>query len=91
MLPLIVGVAEAKRHILLYSLVLVAVSLLLAPANAMGLLYLGAATALGATFVGLAARLHRDRTVQAARGLFAFSTSYLALLFASMVADKMIF
>jgi protoheme IX farnesyltransferase len=91
MLPLIVGEAGAKRHILLYAVLLAAVSLLLIPVNAMGLLYLGAALLLGAIFVALAVRLYLDRTVAAARGLFMFSTSYLGLLFASMVADKMLF
>ena len=91
MLPLVVGAREAKRHILLYSVVLLGVTLLLIPVDGMGLPYLVAALVLGTTFVTLAVRLYQGRTLKEARHLFAFSTSYLGLLFAAMVADKMMF
>ncbi len=51
MLPVVRGEAETARQILLYTLVLVAVSLLLFPAARMGLIYLVAAAVLGGAFV----------------------------------------
>ena len=53
MLPVVRGEVETARQILLYSLVLVAVSLVLLPAAGMGIVYLVAAVALGAGLRGV--------------------------------------
>ncbi|HYN64914.1 MAG TPA: heme o synthase [Candidatus Limnocylindrales bacterium] len=91
MLPVVRGEAETARQIVLYALLLVAVSLLLFPAAEMGLIYLGAAVVLGAAFLWYAVRLLRNVTDgRAAIGLFRFSISYLTLLFAAVAVDSLL-
>ncbi len=60
MLPVVRGEAETARQIVIYTLVLVAVSLLLFPAARMGLIYLVSAVGLGIAFVWYALRVLRD-------------------------------
>ena len=91
MLPVVRGEAETARQIVLYTLVLVAVSLLLFPAARMGLIYLVSAAALGIAFVWYALRVLRDASSGlAAIRLFRFSISYLTLLFAAVAADSLL-
>ena len=91
MLPVVRGEAETARQIVLYTLLLVAVSLLLFPAARMGLIYLVAALALGAGFVWYALRVQRNAgDGRAAIQLFRFSISYLTLLFAAVAADSLL-
>jgi protoheme IX farnesyltransferase len=91
MLPVVSGEVETARQILLYSLVLVAVSLLLLPAAGMGLVYLVAAGSLGIGFVAWAMRVRRSPAAGAsAIGLFRYSTLYLTLLFAAVAADALV-
>ena len=91
MLPVVRGETETARQILLYSLVLVAVSLLLLPAAGMGILYLAAAAGLGGGFIAWAIRVRRSPDIGApAIGLFRYSTTYLTLLFAAVAADTLV-
>ena len=91
MLPVVRGEVETARQIVLYTLLLVAVSLLLFPAARMGLIYLVAAVSLGAGFVWYALRVLRDASDGlAAIRLFRFSISYLTLLFAAVAVDSLI-
>jgi protoheme IX farnesyltransferase len=90
MLPVSHGEEETRWHILLYSLLLVAVTLLLYPAQAAGWVYLLAALLLGGRFVALAVQLWREATPRAAHRLFKYSTTYLALLFGAMVLDRIL-
>lgn len=90
MLPVVKGERETARQIVLYSLGLVAVTLLPWAWGTVGLLYLAAALALGAVFVWLAERLRRDTTPRRAMLLFHFSLLYLALLFAAMALDLVV-
>jgi protoheme IX farnesyltransferase len=91
MLPVVSGEVETARQILLYSLVLVAVSLLLLPAAGMGVLYLAAAVGLGAGFVAWALRVRRSPAAgPSAIGLFRYSTLYLTLLFIAVAADTLV-
>jgi protoheme IX farnesyltransferase len=91
MLPVVRGEAETARQIVLYTLLLVAVSLLLFPAARMGLIYLVSALVLGAAFVWYALRVQRDAgDGRAAIGLFRYSIGYLTLLFAAVGADALI-
>jgi protoheme IX farnesyltransferase len=87
MLPVVRGERETTRQIVLYSLVLIAVSASPFLAGTLGLGYLVAALALGAVFLGLALRLRRHSTRARAGFLFHYSLLYLALLFAAMAAD----
>jgi len=92
MLPVVRGEAETARQIVLYTIALVAVSLLLMPAAGMGWIYLVASVGLGGVFVVYALRLRRDvADGQAAIGLFRYSISYLTLLFAAVAVDALVY
>ena len=88
MLPVVVGEERTAQNIFVYSLALVALTLLFSATDAVGLVYLASAAALGAIFMMFAWKLKRDHTVRKARHLYLFSLLYLALLFAVMVADS---
>jgi protoheme IX farnesyltransferase len=90
MLPAVATFKRTAREILLYSLVLVAVSLLLAVVGRLGALYVVSAVVLGAVFVALALRLWRRATPKAAMQLFSYSITYLTLLFILMAVDVLI-
>jgi len=90
MLPVVRGVRETTRQIVLYSLVLVAVTVVPFIWGTLGFVYLGAALALGAAFLLLAVRLRREATPRQASVLFHFSLLYLALLFAAMAVDPLL-
>ena len=87
MLPVVRGREETSRHILLYSLALVAFSLLLPASGATGVIYLSAAVPLGGLFLVYAYRLWRAPTARASSALFRYSIIYLALLFAAVAVD----
>ena len=90
MLPVVRGIPETTRQILLYSFVLFAVTLLLYPVARLGPLYLSAALVLGGIFLFEALVLRRERTVGRALHLFHYSNTYLALLFAAVAADPLV-
>jgi protoheme IX farnesyltransferase len=88
MLPVVRGDEETRRQIVLYSILLVVLSLVLTPFGLMGGLYFAAAAILGAVFVRGAVQLWRKGTREAARSLYLFSLLYLFLLFAAMAVDR---
>lgn len=90
MLPVTHGVALTRLHILLYTVVLVAVTTLPYAIRMAGLPYLAAALALGAIFIGYAWRLYRIPSDSLARATFNYSIVYLAALFAALLIDKFI-
>jgi protoheme IX farnesyltransferase len=90
MLPVVKGERETHKQIIIYTVVLIAVSLGLFASHAMGWLYLGAALALGAGLLVYAVALARTRTLKSARTMFWMSNNYLALLFAAMVLDRIL-
>ncbi len=90
MLPVVVGEEETRRQILVYTLVLVVSTLVLYPLGRMGFMYLLSAAVLGGVFIALAVRLWRVRTTGAAVRVFGYSVLYLGLLFAAMVADRLL-
>jgi heme o synthase len=87
MLPVVRGEAETRWQILLYTLLLVAVTLLPVAFGVFDGLYLIAALLLGSAFTAMAIRLRRSAERRDALRLYLFSLAYLALLFAAMVAD----
>ena len=87
MLPVVRGVRTTTRQIVVYTLVLLAVSAVPFAAGTLGPGYLGGALALGGVFLWLALRLRRDVTPRRAALLFHYSLLYLALLFIAMAAD----
>ncbi|MBA2564541.1 MAG: protoheme IX farnesyltransferase [Gemmatimonadetes bacterium] len=91
MLPVVCGERETKVHVLLYSLILVPVTLLPVATGSMGWLYAAAALGLGAQLLRLVLGLLRSEETHApAWRLYRFSLLYLALLFAAMTADRLL-
>ncbi len=90
MLPVVRGERETTRQIVLYSLVLVGITLLPFLWHTVGLEYLVSALVLGAVFVGLALRLRRAASPRRAGVLFHYSLLYLALLFVAMAIDPIL-
>jgi len=91
MLPIVRGEAETYRQILLYSLLLVAVTAMVFSFRLAGLFYLGAALGLGGLLVYYAVRLRREATRAAALRLYKYSLLYLALIFVAVVVDHQVF
>jgi protoheme IX farnesyltransferase len=87
MLPVVRGEAETRRQILLYSVLLYAVTQLPFCAGGFGAIYLVGSLALGALFMAGAYVLYRSADRRSALRLYLFSLAYLALLFGAMVAD----
>ncbi|MGD9696470.1 MAG: heme o synthase [Thermoleophilia bacterium] len=87
MLPVVRGEDETKRQITVWTVVMVAVTLLPVASGAAGLLYFWSALALGAIFVVLAVLLQRGEGLAWARATFHYSLLYLALIFVALVLD----
>ena len=87
MLPVVAGEERTVGSIFVYSLVLVALTLVFAATGAVGLVYLAAAAVLGAAFIWAAWRLRQRIERPKARDLYLYSLLYLALLFGAMMAD----
>jgi protoheme IX farnesyltransferase len=81
------GEAETRRQILLYSVLLYAVTQLPFCAGGFGAVYLAASLLLGLGFIAGAVVLQRRADRASALRLYLYSLAYLALLFCAMVAD----
>jgi protoheme IX farnesyltransferase len=90
MLPVTHGEEETRRQILLYTLVLVASTMVVAPLAGLGLVYTASAGVLGAAFVAGAVRLYRRPGTPAAQALFRYSILYLFLLYLMMTLDAIV-
>ena len=100
MLPVVRGVPETTRQIVLYIVLLVAISLVLFAVARMGLIYLVAAVVLGAIFLWQAYRLWRvgssrpravpSEATPGAIALYRYSISYLTLLFLAVAVDAVV-
>jgi protoheme IX farnesyltransferase len=90
MLPVVATFRRTAVEIVAYSVLLVAVSLLLAVVDHLGPVYVVSASLLGGLFVALSLRLFRQKTPQAAMRLFSYSITYLTLLFVVMAVDVFI-
>jgi protoheme IX farnesyltransferase len=88
MLPVARGEEETRRQIVLYSILLYAVTQLPYCAGGFGVAYLAASLVLGLGFIAGAVRLYRRADRTSALRLYLYSLAYLALLFCAMVADK---
>jgi protoheme IX farnesyltransferase len=88
MLPVAYGIEFTRLHILLYTILLVIVTLLPYLTGMSGLIYLAAAVVLGAVFVRHALALRRpDAPAALPMKVFRYSINYLMLLFAALLAD----
>ncbi len=87
MLPVVRGEAETRKQILLYSVLLWAVTQLPFCAGGLGTMYLVSSLVLGGMFIAGAVTLYRRADRRSALRLYLFSLAYLALLFGAMVLD----
>ena len=87
MLPVTHGPRYTQLMIVLYTVALVAVTLMPFVIRMSGLPYLVAAIALGGRFVWYAIRLYRDYSDRLARATFRYSIVYLAALFSALLLD----
>jgi protoheme IX farnesyltransferase len=87
MLPVTHGQKFTRLHVLLYTLIMFAASLLPFVVRMNGWLYLGAALVLGGVFIGYAVRIYLDYSDSLAQKTFRYSILYLSLLFAALLAD----
>jgi len=87
MMPVVHGEAETRRQILLYTVLLVVLTLLPVLFGFFDAIYALAALGLGGAFLVLALRLQRRADRPSALRTYLFSLAYLALLFGAMVAD----
>ncbi|MBW9333054.1 protoheme IX farnesyltransferase [Herbaspirillum sp. RU 5E] len=87
MLPITHGMEVTKLHILMYTIALLAVSMLPFAIGMSGLIYLGTAIVLGAIFFWYSWQIYRHYTDLIARKAFAYSIVYLSILFAVLLVD----
>jgi heme o synthase len=90
MMPVVRGEDETRRQILLYTILLYAVTQLPFCAGGFGIEYLVASMALGAGFIYCAVRLLRSADRRWALRTYLFSLAYLALLFLAMPLDQLV-
>ncbi len=90
MLPVVASLRTTAMRIVLYTLLLWALTLLFAPVAGMGDIYIAAALALGAVFTWLAVGLLRDSSPQAAMRVFTWSITYITLLFGAIALDQLV-
>jgi protoheme IX farnesyltransferase len=90
MLPVVRGERETARQIVLYTLALIAVTLVPVALGTLGVPYLVAALTLGGAFLWLALRLRAELVPRRAAVLFHYSLAYLALLFVAMAVDPLL-
>jgi protoheme IX farnesyltransferase len=88
MLPVVSGPEETRRQILIYSLVLLPVTLVPWALGAVGLIYLAGALLFGLVFVAGAIDVWREKGEASAKRLFGYSIVYLFLLFAILILDR---
>jgi protoheme IX farnesyltransferase len=87
MLPVTHGEEYTRLQVLLYTLILVACSLLPFTSKLSGLIYLVSALLLGAGFLGYAIKIYRHYSDALARRTFRYSIIYLTALFAALLID----
>ncbi len=87
MLPVTHGSKYTRLMIILYTLVLIAITMMPFAMRMSGVLYLVAAIALGAVFLGYAIRMYVDYSDSLARASFRYSIVYLAALFSALLVD----
>ncbi len=88
MLPVTHGEEYTRLHILLYTILLVVITVIPYLTGMSGLIYLAAAVALGAIFLNYAVRMLRDKDdVELPMRTFRYSITYLAILFAALLVD----
>jgi protoheme IX farnesyltransferase len=90
MMPVAMGEQETHRQIYLYSISLLAVTIIPATLRLFGPIYFGFAVVLGGLLVAYSLMLYRQPSFQRQLRFYRFSTLYLALLFLGLVLDQAI-
>ncbi len=90
MLPVVAGERETRRQILIYSVLLLPVSLAPWGLGVASWFYAAVAGVFGIVFVGFAVGVRLETGERRARAMFAFSLLYLFILFAALMADSML-
>ena len=87
MLPVVTSVKETKRQILLYTFILVALTLMFVTTSAVGWFYFAIAAGSGLAYIYYTWRLYKLPAFVGAKSAYLFSLLYLALIFVALVAD----
>jgi heme o synthase len=87
MLPVTHGVEYTRQFILLYTIILILITLMPYLSGMSGLIYLSIALSLGGRFLWYALRLKKDDSEQLPMQMFWFSIRYLMFLFAALLLD----
>jgi protoheme IX farnesyltransferase len=90
MLPVVKGDHETRTQIALYTVVMVAVTMLPVFSGTLSFVYLAGAAVLDGIFLAYAVRTWRDASARSAGRLFHYSLLYLALLFAVAALDSVV-
>ena len=88
MLPVVVGIEETKKSMILYASLVVALTLMFSATRSVGWVYLGASFGLGILFIYYAWRLLVSPGVEGAKTLYRYSLLYLFLLFLAIMIDS---
>lgn len=87
MLPVTHGVSLTRLFILLYTILLVLITILPYSSGMSGLIYLITAVTLGAIFLIYAVRLRKDTGTELPMRMFRYSINYLMILFTALLVD----
>ena len=87
MLPVTHGDKFTRLHVLFYTVILVAVTLLPFATRMSGLIYIMSAVVLDAVFLYYAIKIYRDYSDRLAQTTFRYSIVYLTLLFSALLID----
>jgi len=90
MLPSVASFRETSIQILVYTVLVWALTLVFAPVAGVGWIYILSALVLGAAFTALAVQLLRTGSSAVAMRLFTFSITYVTLLFGAMALDVLV-
>lgn len=88
MLPVVASVRQTTNQIVIYTAVLVVVTIAMAPVAHLGWLYVGAATVCGVIFGAYTVQLRRDESLKTAMRVFHWSITYLSIVFIAMAIDQ---
>lgn len=90
MLPVVSGVLETKKQMLLYTVLLLPVSLIPWWVGTASAAWGALAIVFGLAFIGFAVKVWFDETDRAPRQMFRFSLLYLSVLFAGLIVDSLV-
>ncbi len=90
MLPSVAGYHRTAIRIMVYTVVMWALSIAFAPVAGMGIIYWVVALVTGAVFLWFAVKLRQTESPRVAMHMFGYSITYVTLLFGAMVVDQLV-